>query len=62
MKTLKQLCDELGLNHTYAYSRLLKNNQLENLKNYMNKYIQYCNVMKKKINNSIQANSGTFVN
>ena len=33
----KKICDELGLNNIYVYNRLLKPNESENVKDYINK-------------------------
>ena len=38
-KIKKNICDELGLNNIYMYNRLLKPNESENVKDYINKYI-----------------------
>ena len=38
-KIKKQICDDLGLKNIYCYNRLLKPNDLDNVQDYLNKYI-----------------------
>ena len=38
-KIKNKICTDLGLNNIYVYNRLLKPNESENVKDYINKYI-----------------------
>ena len=38
-KIKNKICTDLGLNNGYCYNRLLKPNESDNVKDYINKYI-----------------------
>ena len=37
-KIKSKICNDLGLNNIYCYNRLLKNNDSDNVQDYLNKY------------------------